>query len=246
LQRGIGGVLDSLRYDLKLIEWGFGGLIAIVGGWLVVVAIVCWRRTGGAGSDPSTDIPNAGARARNGAVRALQFGAVGYVVLVGGLTVLAAMKQHLGPTPSVLAIYVLSAFRVVLYLFLMVGPLSVVTGIIVDVLFYVADAEPLRTAPTLRDRFAAALACASANSRPVAVAAHSQGSVNCGRRNRPTARRDAAVLPFHRRIADRITLRSSSRQHARGSRQDVSYAERFCIAGRLGQLLSYRRLHRRR
>ena len=176
-QRLYAGILDSLRYDLKLIEWGFAGLIGIVGAWLVVVAIVCWSHTNGAGSDPSTDIPNAGARARNGAVRALQFGAVGYVALVAVLAVLAAMKQHLGPTPSVLAIYVRSAFRVVPYLFLMVGPLSVVTGIVVDVLFYVADVKPLWTAEVLRNRFRTALAYAIVHSAPVAVVAHSQGSV---------------------------------------------------------------------
>lgn len=177
-QRLYANALHSWHYDLQQVEWGFAGLIGVVGAWLIVVAYRCWRRTGTPGSTPTTANRDAGTRARRGVASALLFGAAGYVVLLAGLAMLAWHQVRFGSNLSVLEIYVISALRVVPYLALMVGPLSLVTGIAVDVLFYIADHHSTWTANILRERFAAALAHATTEeSRRVAVIAHSQGSV---------------------------------------------------------------------
>ena len=166
--------LDRLGYDLKLVEYSFALLVALVGAGFVAVGIVYIRRS------HATDVHrdrNAGALARDGVRLVLAAGGVLFAGLSIVYLVSSATGGHSNLNTSVLRVYSISALRFVPYLTLVVGPLATVTGIIVDVLFYIADVAPIGTAETLRARFRTALEHAARQGAPVVVAGHSQGSV---------------------------------------------------------------------
>jgi hypothetical protein len=166
--------LSRLGYDLALVEFTFAALVAVVGAGFVAVGIVYIRRS------HATDVNrdrNAGALARDGVRLVLAIGGVLFAGLSIVYLVSSATGWHSNLNPSVLRVYSISALRFVPYLTLVVGPLATVTGIIVDVLFYIADVAPIGTAETLRARFRTALEHAARQGAPVVVAGHSQGSV---------------------------------------------------------------------
>jgi hypothetical protein len=167
------GALKTLKYDLALIEFGFAAVVASVGLGLIFVALLYWRRDIG---------KNRGLSARNGARSVLAIGALLFLFFSVTIVYADRIGWHPFSGRSPLEVYAISALRFVPYLALTTGPLSIVAGIIVDVLFYVVDDRdlrdrPLSTAATLRNRFLAALRYAKSLENPVIVAAHSQGSV---------------------------------------------------------------------
>lgn len=171
--------LKDIGYDLALAEVTFASLVALVAFGLLAVAADYSRRVGRSGHRGEK---GAGQVARDGATYVLAAGAVMFAVvsLRYGLSALIAgtdswLATSLG-NPSVLSIYTFSVLRVVPYIPLMFGPLATVTGIVVDVLFYVARTASLPTATELRLRFRTALEHAVGQG-DVVVVAHSQGSV---------------------------------------------------------------------
>src|SRR4051812_12288292 len=166
--------LSRLGYDLTLVEFTFAALVSLVGAGFVAVGVVYISRS--RATDVNRD-RNAGALARDGVRLVLAAGGVLFAGLSIVYLVSSAIRWHSDLNMSVLRVYSISALRFVPYLTLLVGPLATVTGIIVDVLFYVADLAPVGTAETLRARFRTALDHAGRQGLPVVVAGHSQGSV---------------------------------------------------------------------
>jgi hypothetical protein len=167
-------VLRDFRYDLALIEFTFAAMVGMVAVGLIGVAsrYVSRSRTPVASLDGS-----AGAAARDGAMYVLAAGGVVFAVLSMVYAVSAATSWRLNWNLSALEVYSISALRFVPYLPLTIGPLATVAGIIVDVLFYVADAKVVSTAVVLADRLRMALDYATSRRWRIVVAAHSQGTV---------------------------------------------------------------------
>jgi len=166
--------LDGLGYDLRLVEFTFAALVALVGAGFVAVGVVYNRRS--RATEVNRD-RNAGALARDGVRLVLAAGGALFAALSIVYVVSSATGWHSNLNTSVLRVYSISALRFLPYLTLVVGPLATVTGIIVDVLFYIADVAPVGTAETLRARFRTALEHAARQGARVVVAGHSQGSV---------------------------------------------------------------------
>jgi pimeloyl-ACP methyl ester carboxylesterase len=92
--------------------------------------------------------------------------------------VLGAVGWHTQSNLTAAQIYTVSALRIVPYLPLVVGPLAIVAGIMVDVILYATAHPAISTASVLQARFRLAFEYASAlHEGPIVVAAHSQGTV---------------------------------------------------------------------
>ena len=167
--------LSGLGYDLALVEFTFAGLVALIALGCLMVALAYWRtiRLGAARAGR-----NAGELARTGVKTVLSAAAVAYLALCVLYVVLAAADWQTQMQLTTAQIYTLSALRVVPYLPLLIGPLAIVAGILVDVVLYATAHPSISTASILQSRFRLAFeyAC-SLNDAPVVVAAHSQGTV---------------------------------------------------------------------
>ena len=173
-QRWFSQALQSIGYDLALIEFTFGGLVALVALGMLVVVVVYLRRA----KKPATAGRNAGEFARDGVKGVFAAGAGVFVVLaiVYALASVTSFRTEL--SQAALWVYGLSSLRFIPYLPLMIGPLAFVAGIVVDVLFYITNDASISTAGVLRRRLGIALDYVrSQTDAPIILAAHSQGSV---------------------------------------------------------------------
>jgi hypothetical protein len=167
--------LDSIGYDLALVEFTFASMVGLVALGLLIVAAVYLELA----KKPAKQPPEktAGQFARNGGRAVLATGAATFFVLCIVYSVLALTQWRSGWSSSALEVYSYSALRFVPYIPLMVGPLAIVAGIVVDILFYIVPMKDLSTAAVLRGRLNAVLDHMLSKGVPVVVAAHSQGTV---------------------------------------------------------------------
>jgi hypothetical protein len=176
-QRLYASALSEIGYNLRVIEYSFAALVGMVAVGLILIAGVYGFR---ARKQAVNNRENAGEFARTGARNVLAIGAF----LYGLLWVLCLLSRPMfGRAPqdvSVLNVYAVSALRIVPYLLFAFGPLATFTGIVIDVLFYLAKSHKISTAGMLRDRFRTALMYAASDGAAIVVAAHSQGTVIAG------------------------------------------------------------------
>ena len=167
-------ILESWNYNLALIEFTFASMIGGIAVGALIVAFVYRLRA----ERPPAPSGTAGEFARKGARWVLLAGAVTFVVLCVVYATADRMWTAPNWTQEALEVYSLSSLRIVPYLPFTIGPLAVVTGIVVDVLFYMVSSQELSTAENLRHRLSRVIEYArSRTGAPVVVAAHSQGSV---------------------------------------------------------------------
>ena len=166
--------LQAVGYDLALIEFTFGGLVALVAlGMLGVVAVYVRRA-----KKPAAGGRNAGEFARDAVKGVLAAGAVVFAVLSLVYAVASVTSFRTELSQAALWVYGFSSLRFIPYLPLMIGPLAFVAGIMVDVLFYITNDASISTAAILRRRLRLALDYVrSRTDAPIILAAHSQGSV---------------------------------------------------------------------
>jgi hypothetical protein len=174
----------ALHYDLRKVEYVTAGGMALIGALALTGAGVYLF-------DASRWAPEEW-RMRSGSlakawIAALLWLSPGILSLVG-LYFFCSLWQGNPPrgAEEVLEIYRRSSLRIVPYLAFLVGPLSIVTDVVGDVLFYLVpgEGEPgeskLSTRAAVLDRIEALLATLSAADSKyhrIVVLAHSQGSV---------------------------------------------------------------------
>jgi hypothetical protein len=163
--------LSSVGYDLALIEFTFALMVSLLAiGALAIVAIYVKR------SRDTTK--HAGAFARDSARNLIAAGALTFALLTIVYVIAGATKTRFATSELVWVVYTISSLRIVPYIPLMVGPLSLVAGIVVDILFYIVPDERMSTAPTLHRRLQTIIDyMRSTGNAPIVVAAHSQGTI---------------------------------------------------------------------
>jgi hypothetical protein len=168
--------LESIGYDLALVEFTFASMVALVALGLVCVAVLYFMRARKPAENPPEQ--TAGELARNGGRVVLAIGAATFAALCLVYVWSAVTDWRTGWSLSALEVYSFSALRFLPYIPLMVGPLAVVAGIVVDILFYIVPMTRLSTAAELHGRLGAVLEhVRSTTGAPIVVAAHSQGTV---------------------------------------------------------------------
>ncbi|MEQ9059876.1 MAG: hypothetical protein RLW61_10695 [Gammaproteobacteria bacterium] len=176
--------LETLNYPLAFVELTFATLVAFLAVGFLLVGSIYWFVSRKSAQEPRPRSP--GQLARRLALWIIAGCAAVYATLVVVYSFVAYSSDCRLPWQglSVWEVYSWSSMRFLPYLFFFIGPLSIATAVIVDILFYIVpkseDSESvvdLSAGRMVRHRLLQVIRHQAERGEQIVVVAHSQGSV---------------------------------------------------------------------